>query len=89
MDDLDRLFENNRQWVRERLDADPDYFLRNAKSQTPEFLFIGCSDSRVPANEITGTHPGEMFVHRNIANQVCPTTSTCCRCCSTPSRSST
>jgi len=71
-DDLNRLFENNRRWVRERLDADPEYFLRNAKSQTPEFLFIGCSDSRVPANEITGTHPGEMFVHRNIANQVFP-----------------
>ena len=72
MDDLHRLLENNRQWVRERLDADPEYFTRNAKSQTPEFLFIGCSDSRVPANEITGTHPGEMFVHRNIANQVWP-----------------
>lgn len=72
MSDLRRLLENNRQWVRERLDADPDYFMRNAKSQTPEFLFIGCSDSRVPANEITGTEPGEMFVHRNIANQVWP-----------------
>ena len=71
-DDLNRLFENNRRWVRERLEGDPDYFLRNAKSQTPEFLFIGCSDSRVPANEITGTEPGEMFVHRNIANQVWP-----------------
>ena len=72
MDDYQRLFENNRQWVRDRLQADPDFFKRNARQQTPEFLFIGCSDSRVPANEITGTLPGEMFVHRNIANQVFP-----------------
>jgi carbonic anhydrase len=71
-DDLYRLLNNNRQWVRECLDADPEYFRRSARSQTPEFLFIGCSDSRVPANEITGTQPGEMFVHRNIANQVFP-----------------
>jgi carbonic anhydrase len=71
-DDLKRLLDNNRQWVRDCLGADPDYFKRHAKSQTPEFLFIGCSDSRVPANEITGTRPGEMFVHRNIANQVFP-----------------
>ena len=71
-DDLHRLLDNNRQWVKARLDADAEYFTRNAKSQTPEFLFIGCSDSRVPANEITGTEPGEMFVHRNIANQVWP-----------------
>ena len=67
-----RLFDNNRNWVRERTAADPDFFKRSAGEQTPHFLFIGCSDSRVPANEITGTQPGEMFVHRNIANQVFP-----------------
>ena len=66
------LFDNNRKWVRERTAADPDFFKRSAGEQTPHFLFIGCSDSRVPANEITGTQPGEMFVHRNIANQVFP-----------------
>ena len=72
MDNYQRLFDNNRQWVRERLGTDPDFFRKSAAQQTPEFLFIGCSDSRVPANEITGTQPGEMFVHRNIANQVFP-----------------
>ena len=70
--DYQQIFENNRQWVKERLAADPEFFRSSAKQQTPEFLFIGCSDSRVPANEITGTQPGEMFVHRNIANQVFP-----------------
>ena len=67
-----RLLENNRKWVQERLAANPEYFSGRAHTQTPHYLFIGCSDSRVPANEITGTEAGEMFVHRNIANQVVP-----------------
>lgn len=65
-----RLLENNKQWVEERTKADPDFFINLSKGQTPEYLWIGCSDSRVPANEVTGTKPGEMFVHRNIANMV-------------------
>ncbi|MFN7312945.1 MAG: SulP family inorganic anion transporter [Bacteroidota bacterium] len=65
-----RLFDNNKKWVEDKTHNDPEYFQRLAKGQTPQYLFIGCSDSRVPANEITGTDPGEMFVHRNIANMV-------------------
>jgi carbonic anhydrase len=65
-----KLFENNKKWVKEKTDFDPSYFKNLSKGQKPEYLFIGCSDSRVPANEITGTDPGEMFVHRNIANMV-------------------
>jgi carbonic anhydrase len=66
----DKLFEGNRKWVAEKLEADPQFFEKLAKGQSPEFLWIGCSDSRVPANEITGTQPGDVFVHRNIANMV-------------------
>jgi carbonic anhydrase len=65
-----RLLENNKNWVKEQLDLDPTYFEKLAKGQSPEYLWIGCSDSRVPANQITGTEPGEVFVHRNIANMV-------------------
>lgn len=65
-----KLLEGNEKFVTEKLNADPDFFKRLAQQQTPEFLWIGCSDSRVPANEITGTDPGEIFVHRNIANMV-------------------
>ncbi|MFN3529435.1 MAG: carbonate dehydratase [Bacteroidia bacterium] len=65
-----KLLENNAAWVAERLRTDPGYFERLAATQTPEFLWVGCSDSRVPANEITGTLPGEIFVHRNVANMV-------------------
>lgn len=65
-----RLLENNKQWVAEQLTLDPTYFEKLSKGQAPEYLWIGCSDSRVPANTITGTDPGEMFVHRNIANMV-------------------
>ncbi len=65
-----QLLINNKKWVAEMTDLDPEYFSNLAKGQTPEYLWIGCSDSRVPANEITGTKPGEMFVHRNIANMV-------------------
>ena len=64
------LFKGNRQWVAERLQTDPEYFKKLSSGQSPPLLWIGCSDSRVPANEITNTKPGEVFVHRNIANMV-------------------
>lgn len=64
------LLDNNKKWVAEQLKQDPEYFSKLSKGQTPEYLWIGCSDSRVPANQITGTSPGDMFVHRNIANMV-------------------
>jgi carbonic anhydrase len=67
---LDRLLENNRAWASERVKRDPTFFTRLEKQQAPEFLWIGCSDSRVPANEIVGLDPGELFVHRNVANVV-------------------
>lgn len=66
----ERLLLENKAWAAEKLQDDPEFFSRLSKIQTPEFLWIGCSDSRVPANEITGTQPGEIFVHRNIANMV-------------------
>ncbi|CAG4991171.1 Carbonic anhydrase 2 [Dyadobacter sp. CECT 9275] len=65
-----KLFENNKNWVKQVTQEDPDFFNKLANGQSPEFLWIGCSDSRVPANEITGTSPGDIFVHRNIANMV-------------------
>lgn len=64
------LLDGNKQWVRSKLEKDPDFFFRLSKGQQPQVLWIGCSDSRVPANEITGTQPGDIFVHRNIANMV-------------------
>jgi carbonic anhydrase len=64
------LLKENKKWAAKKVSEDPDYFDRLAQLQTPEFLWIGCSDSRVPANEITGTQPGEIFVHRNVANLV-------------------
>jgi len=64
------LLEKNKQWVRHQLDLDPQYFKKLSEGQSPEYLWIGCSDSRVPANQITGTQPGDIFVHRNIANMV-------------------
>ena len=66
----EKLLLENKAWAAEKVEDDPDYFNRLALLQTPEFLWIGCSDSRVPANEITGTQPGEIFVHRNVANMV-------------------
>lgn len=66
----ERLLLENKVWAAEKLVDNPNYFNRLAELQTPDFLWIGCSDSRVPANEITGTQPGEIFVHRNIANMV-------------------
>lgn len=65
-----RLLENNKEWVAKQLSLNPDFFEDLSKGQSPEYLWIGCSDSRVPANEITGTRSGEIFVHRNIANMV-------------------
>jgi len=66
----EKLLQENKKWAQEKLAEDPEYFDRLAHLQTPDFLWIGCSDSRVPANEITGTQPGEIFVHRNVANLV-------------------
>src|SRR6201989_354591 len=70
MTPYEKLLLENKAWAREMVEEDPDYFNRLAHLQTPEFLWIGCSDSRVPADKITGTQPGEIFVHRNIANLV-------------------
>lgn len=70
MQPIEKLLVDNKAWAKELKADDPGYFERLAKLQTPEFLWIGCSDSRVPADRITGTMPGEIFVHRNIANLV-------------------
>lgn len=70
MKTYEKLLHENKAWASAKLAEDPAYFERLAHLQTPEFLWIGCSDSRVPANEITGTQPGEIFVHRNVANLV-------------------
>ena len=70
MESYEKLLLENKAWASEKINDDPEYFNRLAHIQTPDFLWIGCSDSRVPANEITGTQPGEIFVHRNIANMV-------------------
>lgn len=67
---LKQLFENNRKWAAKRKESDPDFFNRLSQQQSPEYLWIGCSDSRVPANEIVGLLPGELFVHRNVSNLV-------------------
>lgn len=67
---LKHLFENNRQWVQQITENDPQFFEKLAAQQAPEYLWIGCADSRVPANQITGLLPGEVFVHRNVANVV-------------------
>jgi carbonic anhydrase len=70
MSSLSHILERNARWARERIEADPDYFHRLAQLQSPELLWIGCSDSRVPANTIAGLEPGEVFVHRNVGNLV-------------------
>ena len=67
---LSQLFANNRRWAADLLRADPDCFARLSRQQTPPYFWIGCADSRVPANEIVGLPPGELFVHRNVANVV-------------------
>jgi carbonic anhydrase len=74
---LNQLLENNRRWSDEIKDRDPDFFTELARQQTPEYLWIGCSDSRVAANTIAGLKPGEVFVHRNIANLVIHTDMNC------------
>jgi len=66
------LLENNRRWVQQRTAEDPEFFRRRAARHEPRYLWIGCSDARVPADMITGTEPGDLFVHRNVANQVVP-----------------
>ncbi len=66
----EELFENNKKWASTQLDKDADFFKKLASDQTPDYLYIGCSDSRVPANEIMGLEPGDVFVHRNVANLV-------------------
>ena len=65
-----KLIENNKDWVASKIDENPDFFNKLSKGQSPPLLWIGCADSRVPANEIIGAQPGEVFVHRNIANMV-------------------
>src|SRR6478752_1179300 len=70
MHSYEKLMADNKEWAASQVASDPDYFTRLSKLQTPDFLWIGCSDSRVPADRITGTQPGEIFVHRNIANLV-------------------
>jgi carbonic anhydrase len=74
---LPQLFENNRAWAEALTAQQPDFFIRLAGQQAPRFLWIGCSDSRVPANEIVGLKPGELFVHRNVANVVVHTDLNC------------
>lgn len=74
---IQQLFENNRAWSEAVHEKDPEYFKRLAAQQSPEYLWIGCSDSRVPANQIIGLAPGEVFVHRNIANVVVHTDLNC------------
>ena len=72
MKSLPKLFENNRAWAEHKELEDAQYFERLSRTQTPEYLWIGCADSRVPANEIVDLGPGELFVHRNIANLAPP-----------------
>jgi carbonic anhydrase len=74
---FETLLKNNRTWAADRVKGDPGFFTRLEKIQAPEFLWIGCSDSRVPANEIVGLDPGELFVHRNVANVVVHTDLNC------------
>lgn len=70
MKPYEKLLESNKNWATAKVKEDPEFFSRLANVQSPEYLWIGCSDSRVPPNEITGTSPGEIFIHRNIANMV-------------------
>jgi len=69
---LEDIKDNNRNWSRRKTEVDPEFFKRLENQQSPEYLWIGCSDSRVPANEIVGLDPGELFVHRNVANLAPP-----------------
>jgi carbonic anhydrase len=77
MDDLSHLLKNNRQWASDKIEQQKDFFKRLENIQAPQYLWIGCSDSRVPANEIVALNPGELFVHRNVANVVVHTDLNC------------
>ena len=77
MSDFNQLFKNNRAWAERITAEDPEFFATLSKQQSPEYLWIGCADSRVPANEIVGLLPGELFVHRNVANLVVQTDLNC------------
>jgi len=77
IDAIHNLFENNRRWVAKMTEGDPDFFKRLSRQQSPQYLWIGCADSRVPANQIVGLLPGEMFVHRNVSNVVSLEDSNC------------
>jgi carbonic anhydrase len=77
MNDLRELLERNKAWAKRVREEDPDFFKRLSQLQSPKYLWIGCSDSRVPANQITGLQPGEVFVHRNVANLVVHTDLNC------------
>ncbi len=77
MKNLEHLFEHNRRWSRSMRDQDPEFFSKLVQQQSPDYLWIGCSDSRVPANQIVGLLPGELFVHRNVANVVVHTDLNC------------
>ena len=70
MSEIKKLFQNNKDWAKKIKKQNPNFFKTLSKQQSPEYLWIGCSDSRVPANEIVGLLPGEIFVHRNIANVI-------------------
>jgi carbonic anhydrase len=67
---FEKIFKNNEKWIAEKLAVDPDYFQNLSKGQSPEYLYVGCSDSRVTAEDLMGANPGEIFIHRNIANMV-------------------
>ena len=77
MSDITQLLENNKQWSEEQTNSDPEFFNKLSERQKPEYLWIGCSDSRVPANQIVGLIPGDIFVHRNVANLVVHTDFNC------------
>ncbi len=77
MKELSHLFANNRAWAEKIRADDPEFFLKLSRQQAPQYLWIGCADSRVPANQITGLLPGELFVHRNVANVVAPADLNC------------
>lgn len=77
MVDIKRVFDNNEKWIQEKLKVDPNYFENLAKGQNPDLLYIGCADSRVTAEDLMGCEPGEVFVHRNVANMVVSTDLNC------------
>jgi carbonic anhydrase len=77
MSEIHRLIQNNRDWAQRKTQQDPSFFKRLLAQQNPDFLWIGCADSRVPANDIVGLDPGELFVHRNVANLVVPSDFNC------------